>query len=358
MNSEKPRVFILYEHGPDLRPFGSAFIRLLRTFTHPEVRDYFDVGAGLQLPEYEVDVVIVDRLWHPHDIELADVKLLVNDVRVRGAKLIYSLDDDYFSIPSSHPSAPKQRHLDVVAYLLECADAVLVTTEHLSSQFGMRNSRIFVIPNHLDERLLVYRSPKEFDPLFTGRTVTIGYMGTFTHDDDFLMVLPALEKIYRRHQSDIRFELLGVISRDTTKSLLQGLPVRFIQPERGEAEYPLFMLWYTSQVQWDIAIAPLQDSVFNRAKSDVKYLDYASIAAAGVFSEVEAYRSTVANAENGLLVPNDVYAWEDALEKLIVDRDMRKRIASVASRELYTKRIVKQNAHEWVKLINNVLSRD
>ena len=78
------RIHVIYEHGLDLRPFGSAQIRLLRPLTHPELRDRLKVSTSWKYSGQSVDAVIVDRLWRP-DITIALAHGLVNDIRQNSA---------------------------------------------------------------------------------------------------------------------------------------------------------------------------------------------------------------------------------------------------------------------------------
>ena len=96
----RPRVHVIYEHGGDLRPFGSAQIRLLRPLSHPTLRDHFEVTFSWTYRGEPADVVIVDRLWRP-DVSLAAAHQLVQDVHQAGARFIYAVDDDFLSLPAT-----------------------------------------------------------------------------------------------------------------------------------------------------------------------------------------------------------------------------------------------------------------
>ena len=43
----RPRIHILYEHGSNQRPFGSAYIRLLRPLSHPQLQSAFEVTTAM-----------------------------------------------------------------------------------------------------------------------------------------------------------------------------------------------------------------------------------------------------------------------------------------------------------------------
>lgn len=349
-SGNRPRLLVLYEYGTDYRPFSSSFLRLIRPFSHPAVQAAVDTDFDLDFNNQSADVVILDRLWRP-DVTLPMVQDLVNKIRLKGIRIAYSLDDNYFDLALSDPSSPTNQFLPIVTFLLRQADAVLVTTPTLRLKILEYNQNIHILPNQLDERLLVYRPPVDPIRQIDHRPLVVGYMGTFTHEEDLRMVLPALESIHRRHAGKIEFQLVGVLKNEEVKQELLQLPVRYVYPNPEEHEYPLFMLWFTGHVQWDIAISPLKSTPFNDCKSDIKFLDYAAIGAAGIFSQSPAYNSSIQQKQNGLLVESTPEAWEDALEKFVEQPDLRHEIARNASRYLYSDRILAKRATDWVKLI-------
>ena len=348
------RIHILYEHGSDLRPFGSAYLRFLRPLTHPALAESLDVTWGLTYDGQEVDAVIMDRFWR-YDISLDMVRSLWEQVHRVGGCLIHALDDDFLSLTSEQEPWFSETHRQVLQFLLTQADGLVVTTSALAERFAPLNSRIGVVPNALDERLLAGSKPAPHDTSFGRRRVVIGYMGTPTHDDDLMMILPALQKIAQEHRDECEFQIVGGARQVRTFESLGKLPVRVINPRPGEAEYPLFMLWYSSRLGWDIGLAPLRDTPFNHCKSDIKFLDYSAIGAAGIYSRGPAYDSSVQHLETGWIVDNDVNAWSEALEELISDDDMRLHLARNATRHLYSKRTLARSASRWLEALDSLL---
>ena len=179
-------------------------------------------------------------------------------------------------------------------------------------------------------------------------------MGTPTHDDDLRMILPALRSICAKYEN-VEIQILGVIGHTSTKALLKGLPVRFIKPEIAEVDYPLFMLWFTGRIQWDIGLAPLVDSPFTRFKSDIKFLDYTAAGVTGIFSKVPAYQDTVQHNQYGLVVDNTAEEWEHAIAALIEDRALGVSIRRGATQYLYSERIIKKNPDKWLTPLNTII---
>ena len=296
----------------------------------------------------------IDRLWK-YDVTLESVQELVSKIRMKGLRIIYSLDDNYFDLAFKENTFPTRKILPIVSYLLSQADAVSVTTSALRQRLLTFNPNISVIPNQLDERLLVLRYPTGLVKPIEPDRVVVGYMGTFTHDADLKMVLPAIKTIHQRFPGRLEFQIVGVVNMEDTKQELQQLPVKYVYPLPEEHEYPLFMLWFTGHMHWDIAISPLQNTPFNACKSDIKFLDYASIGAAGIFSQSPAYSSTVQHQQNGWLTENTIEAWEEALETLLLQPELRLSIARNAYRYLFTERLLAQRATDWVELIKSVV---
>jgi hypothetical protein len=180
-------------------------------------------------------------------------------------------------------------------------------------------------------------------------------MGTLTHDHDVRMMLPALAEVLGRPGRTVRLECIGSVGDAAAVDGLDALPIRFLRPAPDEVEYPLFMLWFTTTVRWDIALAPLMDTPFNRCKSDLKYLDYAAVGAAGIYSRVAPYQAGIRHLETGWLADNTPAAWVEALDGLIGDADLRRRLAAAGQAELVGQRTLAHRAGDWVTAIDRLL---
>ena len=377
---DRLKVHILYEYSVHKRPHSSAYIRLLRPLFHPSLQHQIEVTAGMTYKGQNVDVVILDRLWRP-DISLPLAEQLVKEVHSSGARMIYSLDDIFLDLPDQRKDWPTEAHLQVVRFLLSAADGILVTTPMLKERLTKFNPNIAVVPHALDESLLKsYQSTNiDLPPDLSGtpteafnstiqyifnklqvvqkKRITIGYMGTATHDDDLMMVFPALQAISERHRGKVELQIIGAIGHGQTRQMLKKLPGRLISLTSNQSEYPQFLAWFSSQVRWDIAIAPLRDTSFNRCKSDIKFLDYSILGAAGIYSCIPAYEETVRHQETGWLVDNNINSWIEALETLLTNEQLRKQIATNANRYLHHERILAHCAFWWIEAIKMLLNR-
>lgn len=84
----------------------------------------------------------------------------------------------------------------------------------------------------------------------------------------------------------------------------------------------------------DIGLAPLPASAFHACKYWNKYLEYASLGIAGIYSEGSPNADVVRDGETGLVVPNHALAWESALRRLVDDPVLRRTIITQARADI------------------------
>jgi glycosyltransferase involved in cell wall biosynthesis len=273
---------------------------------------------------------------------------LVDEIYSRGAKLIYCFDDNFLD-PEIIKKGIDPAKVDSFRTFLLRSHGQIVTTPTLRDIYAQYQPKVIVIPNSLDEQLIVRRSYVSKDKQ---QKIVIGYMGTATHDDDLAMVIPALRRINELHPNRLRVQIIGALDdQDQSKwEDLKKIPLDIIHPKDGESEYPLFMLWFTGTIRWDIAIAPLVDNQFNRCKSDIKYLDYTAACVPGLYSSLLAY-DTVLNGDTGLVLHEDEQEWVDALNNMINNPKLRADILNNAREYLYDERILGVVYKDWIKAL-------
>lgn len=341
------RVHVLYEHDQDLRPRGAAYVRWLLPLRHPANHGHFQVTAG---PAYVegAQVVIVDRLWRPAAPSLTEVEALVCQVRREGATLIYGLDDNVLDWPGDQEGGlgltPLQAR--IVRYLAREADGMIVSTEALRERFQCFNPCIEVVPNALDERLFGFSPPGADLPASRARQV-IGFMGTYSHDADMMMVLQALRAVFSRRPGRLELHLVGGIAQAAVVQTLSRAPVQVVPLSAPTDAYPAFVPWMARVLHWDLAIAPLEDTPFTRCKSDIKFLDYSLLGIPGIYSRVRPYASAVRHLETGWLVDNTPEAWAAALDQLLEDAVLRARLSQAAYSAVRPARILRSCAVHW-----------
>jgi glycosyltransferase involved in cell wall biosynthesis len=324
----------------DCRP-ASTHVRVLRRLRHPVVRSriaatVLDGGGRLALPA-RTEAVLVQRTAVPGE----HAEKLVARLERRRIFLVVDLDDDLFATRSAAPEDGPA--LEGLAVLLEHAALVTVSTEVLRRRLVDRAKHVVLVPNMLDEQLWLRRRHRRRE---ASERLRLVYVGTRTHSADLALLRPVLERL--RDKCDLDVEL-HVVGGELESDGPQWYSRVSIPPE--SANYPEFVKWLKSQAhRWDIAVAPLVDDHFNRAKSDLKFLEYSALSLPGVYSTVEPYETCI-DGITAVTTPNTVRGWCSALQRLAADSGLRKRIADAAREYVRTERTLGASARAYADLL-------
>ncbi|GEL97658.1 hypothetical protein CTE05_12050 [Cellulomonas terrae] len=324
-------LFVVGIQGAPLRyraQLPAESLRELGVFT--DVRHYRDP----ELPALAAvaDAVVVYRV--PATYEVLD---LIDQVRARDRRVPVLFDvDDLIVDPGLRGSVHglegmSEAELDlwwrgVARYrtTLEACDAYIGSTAELCAEVGeLTGMPVFRFANgvgaalaQLSERALA--RPRRPGPL------RIGYFsGTTTHDADWALVEPAVVEVMQRHP-DVELWLGGHLG---TGPALEAVAARVRRlPMLPWTELPHRLR------DVDVNLAPLVlDSVFNEAKSAIKWLEAALVATPTVASPTQPFRESIDDGVTGHLA--DAHGdWVEALERLITDEHHRTLVGTRARR--------------------------
>jgi glycosyltransferase involved in cell wall biosynthesis len=203
---------------------------------------------------------------------------------------------------------------------------------------------VHLVGNALDERIWLAGTPGRTDGY---GPIRILCMGTMTHDADFAIIEPALERIHRQFGDQIQFDLIGFVSGPNIPAWIR----RVAPSTHASRSYPGFVHWLTRAAQlaggWDVGLAPLEATPFNDCKSAIKAMDYAALGLAVLASDVTAYRGSLADTPKGGLVPNTTDAWYEALSRMIRDATWRRDLAEAGVRRLRETGTLASQAQAW-----------
>jgi hypothetical protein len=189
--------------------------------------------------------------------------------------------------------------------------ASLMTTpsRHLASRYrDLGVEHVEVIENHLAPEHVGRPRPRH-------QGVVIGITAAQEHADDFkkLRLGRVLKRLLRAHE--------GV--RVTTIGCSQELPAA----RHDHRTFVPIEELVAAESTFDIGLAPLVDTPFNRARSNVKLKEYASAGAMWLASPVGPYVG-MGEAEGGALVADD--QWYEAIERYVRDPQPRRQLADRA----------------------------
>ena len=304
-------------------------------------------GALAVFPERleQADLVIITRDF-PTWID--EYRQVIAAARRYGKPVVYETDDLLLELPEGHPDY--ERYLAARAAMLQAvveADAVVGSTPELCDYLRSFNSNTRLWENYLDDRLwqvagLPSNAARPGDQA-GDRLVSIGYMGGHSHVIDLEPVVPALIRILEKYPSKVQLKFWGLEPPASLRDhpAVEHLPV-------GLVDYASFAAYFSTQT-CDLFIAPLQDNLFNRCKSPLKFLEYSALGVPGVYSRAPAYQRLVRHGENGFLA-GELDEWVGCLSRLIEDAALRLRLGAEARATLCSHWLLSDHAPEFDRL--------
>lgn len=281
----------------------------------------------------EADVVVFQRAMQRQVTQAIPV------LQRQGVAVVVEIDDNFHRLPKRHPS---RRHTSAMAntesnrYWLgkacEKADLVTVSTPALLEQYAS-HGRGMLLRNCVPESYLAIDAEPHEDTV-------IGWTGwTVTHVDDLRVCGDGIYKAIRDSvaalEAPVRF---GVVGSGVGVKTELGLDEVEACGWVDMAEYP------HRYARFDVAIAPLQLSPFNEAKSWLKVLEAAALGVPVVASPTSEYQLA---ADLGMCVlAGTPGAWREQVAGLAINRTGRMWQAQRA-REAAAEFTVEGNAWRW-----------
>ncbi|MBD3280650.1 glycosyltransferase [Candidatus Dojkabacteria bacterium] len=260
------------------------------------------------------------------------VEGILEKAKEQGVKTVFSVDDfvyrrdlvEKLDYTKTLYPADAERLLDRADGMLELmkkVDAGIASTEYLAKDMHKYiKGEVFVNRNgignivEVDERTSKNNSEK----------VVLGYFsGSETHDRDFEMIWSAVERTLRENDN-VGLWLGGRIEARKFKngdldSRIKQLP--FMNREK----------YMKTLAKVDISLFPLEDTEFNRGKSEIKFLEAGQMGTPAVVSPVGDMAELIQDGENGLLA-SDIGEWDQKLQKLIDGVSFREEVGKNAQK--------------------------
>jgi hypothetical protein len=232
-------------------------------------------------------------------VQLQFLKFLEHGAKEHKFKIIYEIDDviikddipDYNRCKIAFES---DEIMNSCIEMMKMSDEISVTCQFMKDYYKniTGNKNITVIPNypakmwmdgHYDKQKLM----KNYQ--LNKKKPRIAYVGSGTHID--VMNKTGQKDDFAHVVDDI------ISSRKDFQWVFVGCFPLACKPfiDRGEMEFvqwfPLMDLWkaYTTP-NIQAVIAPLQNNIFNKAKSNIKYLEAATCGVPGVFQDLVTYK--------------------------------------------------------------------
>lgn len=235
--------------------------------------------------------------------------------------VIWYIDDNYNAlVVNGKEIVHKQNHNSLYEYMFKKSDYVIVNNQQIYELGKQFTRNIAFLPVYQDITRSQYISNKP------NSVVRFGFMGTLNRDGDFTCVVTALERILEKYGELIEVEFIGYYPSGLTRR-------KNIRHFDFINDYNAFRNFFESR-EWDFALAPLNDTQFNRSKTNNKYREYSSYAIPAIYSNVSTYSGCITNYVNGIIINNSVDEWYKAIEELITSKELRKKLGESALKDI------------------------
>jgi GT2 family glycosyltransferase/glycosyltransferase involved in cell wall biosynthesis len=273
-----------------------------------------------------------DRLILQHSVDDAQLGLIEKyRLALPGIQIIQMVDDLLGEVPVKHPN----RNFQVreghqrMAQALKKSDRLVVTTETLKQHYQKYVPDVWLMPNCLDKQWDGLRLPRT-----PGRRLRVGWVGAGQHKGD----LELITEVVRELAAEVDWVFMGMCT-DAIKP-----HIKEFHDYVSISDYPKKM----ASLDLDIAIAPLEQNIFNECKSNLRLLEYGAMGWPVVCSDVFPYR---AHNPPVLRCANEAADWLAAIRTLMHDEALRHRMGDQLHQWVQANFLLKNKAREWMRAI-------
>ena len=318
-----------------------------QTSIHPDQK----TPENKMLATKQADIVVFHRPEDKKKMELAHI------LRDQGKKIVYDNDDTY----KDHDAVKVNDYFDkervrlglsnintmADSFILE-SDLVTTSTEWLAKEYRKLNPNVVVLPNYID--------PFYFDEPLRNETdvVRIGVTGSIGVSTDIDVLAP----IVRHYEHDKRVKIVffslppnrkenprvEAIYRDEY-AFLDSVDVEWHPTVNADLYYDKL-----NSLKLDMMIIPRVDNYFNRAKSNLKFLETSMfevpIIAQGFKDGMSPYQVNPEDSKHMKIVV-DNNDWIPAIEAMIADKEGRREQGRLAREYVIKNYSIDDHAHEW-----------
>lgn len=254
---------------------------------------------------------------------------------------IMEIDDYVFNPPEYNQAAGALRPGGMTEYLiakqLSIADGLVVSTPYLKKLYSKYNENIEVIPNGQDFETWDNLKKKHIE----NKKLRIGFAGSPNHVGDLKLIKDVMLEVLRENPL-VEFHIAG-----PEPEFFKGHPqIIFVDKWVPITQYPQML----SDMNIDIGIAPLKDNNLNRAKSNIRWQEYACVKAPCVATNIEHFKDSIVDGKTGFLC-NDEKDWYYKLTDLIKNEQLRKEMGIKAYNVVKSNWNIRSIAKQYVKVL-------
>ena len=283
------------------------------------------------------DILIINHVCEP------DLIPIIIERKNRGLPTVMEIGDNINDIQPwnmTYNFWKNNENKETYLYLLNIVDAIQTNNIMLFKTFQKYNKKGAIFPNNLD------KIPSEPEINEKNR-ITIGWGGSYGHLYDIKEVSPYLIKWLKQNPED----RIAIMAAEDIANIFKEVPPdqKIIFSPGGIEDYYRFIQ------NIDIGIAPLNDTEYNRCRSDIKFVEYAGYGACAILQDLDPY--------NGQHIPEGTrylykYPWQlpHVLNQLKKSPEFRRELINNAYKYVKENRIEYYHSKERIEFYQNLIN--
>ena len=287
-----------------------------------------------QIMEEKASILLMQRTEFSNKVSALNT---INFMAEKNRVLLHEFDD----CPMRWDASYSQRnYIEFRAF-----HGIQTSTPLLGNYFQQYNPNVLIFPNELEylppERAYAHQDDQ----------VTIFY-GALNRTEDWQDIMPVLNEVASRYGNRIHFKITA--DRQFYEALHTSQK-EYVGEQYNDGNYAPYDLYKDVLYSADIALLPLKDNLFNRMKSDLKFIESAAHGAV-VLASPTVYETTVRDGRTGFLYrnPREFKEW---LTLLIENPILRRETAQMAYRYVKENRLMAQHYEERIQAYREYIAR-
>lgn len=362
---KKIRIFGLPSHQTKERTTGVDFARVIQPLKY--LNGYSDGEVEFETTLFDINETgVTDWLNVSKQFDIIYLNYINNPwafaamgamARKNGVKIVFDIDDSLWHIKNDNPAfkvyykgSEAIRNFEAICNEV---DVMTCTNKYLKNVILNKTYKqaddVKIIPNYIDLKTYSHVSPFKD----TGQILLTHY-GSTTHfidlnDEEFNKGIDKLLSEY----PNVNIRFVG--------AFIPKYKMRWGRRYENAYGHEDIYSWIKDKFpqymdETDIMIVPLLDDIYNRCKSDIKFLEASSAKKPGVYQKIRQYEEVIENGKNGFLASTSD-EWYNSLKTLIDDVKLRKQMGEEAYNTIVSKHTIQAHVKEYADLFKKVLDK-
>lgn len=323
-----------------LEACGMSVDKVFYTYLKSEMLKYYRAVIIFRCPITPEVKKLIEKAQYYNKCVFFDVDDLVIDT-------VYTDKIEYVQKMSKDERKVYDDGVVKMGKTMKLCDYCITTTLALGRELEKYGKEVFVNRNVVSEEMVKLSLDAAKRAKKNPNEIVIGYLsGSITHNPDLELVVPSLIKIMDEF-SQVKLCIMGYLDLPEKLKKYEDRVIRKpFSDWRGLPEVIAGL---------DINLAPIEESLFNEAKSENKWMEAALCKVVTVASDYGAFKEVVKDGETGVLCKKG--EWYQKLKKLVKDKELRKRIADSAYDKVMKDRITTYSGRGLAEFIKSKMAK-